>query len=454
MRDTKHARVHPSILERVRTLAAETPPTRNRYVDLLRALSITVVVIGHWLMAAPTVVGGERFTLSDMLHVAPWSQWLTWIFQVMPLFFIVGGYANAASLRSARRSGLGYGGWVSHRLRRLVRPLTPIILLWCALAVAARWLSLSNELVESGSQVALVPTWFLAVYVMVVVVAPPMYRLWERHGLASFWALTLGAALVDWASRGLGLHAVAWVNYVFVWLAIHQIGYAWQAGRLTGPARALPLALGGFALLVVLVGLTSYPVSMVTVPGDTRANASPPTLALLALGVTHAGLVLTLEARGKILLQRAALWTATVFINGVIMTVYLWHTTVMVLMVALAEWPGGVGLTFVPNSPGWWATRLPWLAVLLAALTGFVAVFGRLESRRRPSPPVPPAWRSVSGAVAVCVGLVPLGVYGIAAGNLTGIRVWSVLVVLGGVALIEVSPLESPSGDLGAPATG
>ena len=79
------------------------PATRNRYVDGLRAISIAVVVVGHWLMAAPTVASGVRFTLSDMLHVAPWTQWLTWIFQVMPLFFIVGGYANAASLESARR---------------------------------------------------------------------------------------------------------------------------------------------------------------------------------------------------------------------------------------------------------------------------------------------------------------------------------------------------------------
>ena len=89
---------------RARDLARRTPPQRNRYVDFLRAASITIVVLGHWLMAAPSTERGE-LTLSDMLHIAPWSQWLTWLLQVMPLFFVVGGYANAASWVSALRTG-------------------------------------------------------------------------------------------------------------------------------------------------------------------------------------------------------------------------------------------------------------------------------------------------------------------------------------------------------------
>jgi len=39
-------------------LAAKTPPERNRYVDLLRAVSILVVVVGHWLIATAWYVDG------------------------------------------------------------------------------------------------------------------------------------------------------------------------------------------------------------------------------------------------------------------------------------------------------------------------------------------------------------------------------------------------------------
>jgi fucose 4-O-acetylase-like acetyltransferase len=170
---------------RARRLAAETPDSRNRYVDFLRAASIVVVVIGHWLMAAPSVERGE-FTLSDMLQIAPWTRWLTWIFQVMPLFFIVGGYANAASWEGARAAGRGYDWWLSRRLRRLVRPVVPVLLAWCAIAFVAPRMGLSARSIEIGSQTAFVPTWFLSVYVMVVVAAPAMYALWRRLGMAPF----------------------------------------------------------------------------------------------------------------------------------------------------------------------------------------------------------------------------------------------------------------------------
>src|SRR5262245_11008278 len=38
---------------RAARLADRTPASRNRYVDFLRAASMLVVTIGHWLAAAP-----------------------------------------------------------------------------------------------------------------------------------------------------------------------------------------------------------------------------------------------------------------------------------------------------------------------------------------------------------------------------------------------------------------
>ena len=121
---------------RARELAERTPARRNRSVDFLRAASITVVVVGHWLMAAAFVSGG-RLQLADMLHLAPWTQWLTWAFQVMPLFFIVGGYSNGISWEAARRDGRGYGLWIATRLRRLVGPIVPLLVLWSVMAMIA-----------------------------------------------------------------------------------------------------------------------------------------------------------------------------------------------------------------------------------------------------------------------------------------------------------------------------
>ena len=422
---------------RARELAERTPETRNRYVDFLRAVSILVVVVGHWLMAAPFVKEGELSLSNDMLHVAPWTQWLTWGLQVMPLFFIVGGYSNAVSWEAAQRSGAGYGPWIAGRLQRLVQPTVPLLAAWTLLAVVAHRLGASPEMIRVGSQFALIPTWFLAVYVMVVVVAPATHALWRRFGMSSFWALALGAVIVDAVGLAGGWPGMRWVNYAFVWLAVHHIGYLWKDGRLAGPARALPWALAGLAVLIVLVSVASYPVSMISVPGEEASNSRPPTIALLALGAFHAGLVLALEDRARRWLRRPRPWTATVLVNGTIMTLYLWHVTVLVLVVGLAYWLGGIGLGLAPNSAAWWATRPVWILLLLAMLLPFVAGFGRFEQRARVRTDAPaPAWQSVAGASAVCGGLTVLALGGIGAPGALGIHFWIVLLTFAGSALV------------------
>ena len=192
----------------VRRAADATPSDRNRVVDLLRVASILVVVFGHWLMAAVTIEAGV-LTAGHLLVLADWTHPLTWVFQVMPVFFLVGGYANGLSWRSARRRGEGYGSWLRARLRRLVLPVVPLLLVWTFGGWLGLRLGLDWELLQLASQVALVPTWFLAAYVVVVTLAPAALWVWERFGWPSIVAGVGLAALSDWLSIGLGVVPVA-----------------------------------------------------------------------------------------------------------------------------------------------------------------------------------------------------------------------------------------------------
>src|SRR5215469_12866108 len=96
---------------------------RNRYPDLLRVGAIGLVVIGHWLATDITYRGGHLSGL-DALSYISWGRWLTLIFQVMPVFFVVGGYANATSLTAHRAAGESGATWVRRRALRLLRPTT------------------------------------------------------------------------------------------------------------------------------------------------------------------------------------------------------------------------------------------------------------------------------------------------------------------------------------------
>jgi peptidoglycan/LPS O-acetylase OafA/YrhL len=420
-------------------MAGRTPPARNRYVDFLRAFSIGAVVVGHWLIAAPHVDGG-RTSLGHMLGVAPWTQWLTWGFQVMPVFFMVGGYSNAASWSVALRENRSYAGWLAARLQRLLGPLLPLLLVWTVFGIVGGLAGVSSTMIKIGSQAALVPVWFLAVYILVALLVPVTYSLWDRLGVGSFWLLAGSAVAVDVIAFAGGFGAIRWTNYLFVWLAVHQLGYAWRDGWFSGVGKALPWAIGGLAVLVGLVTLAGYPRSMVGVPGADVSNTLPPTLAMLALGCLQGGLLLTLESPVRRWLAKTTPWAATVLVNGMIMTVFLWHLTVMVLVIGLGVLLDGAGLGLPPGSPVWWATRPVWMGLLAVCLVPFVAIFGRLE-RAAGSPADLSAWRLVLGSMMVCGGLALIALDGIGADGPLGIRWAVVLLAFAGAALANVRPV-------------
>jgi hypothetical protein len=137
-------------------LAAATPPERNRYVDFLRAVSILFVVVGHWLIATLYYVDGD-LTPGQLLESRPQMHWVTWIFQVMPIFFIVGGYSNAVSLESARRKSVGYATWLAARLHRLVAPLLIVLVAWAAFAVVLNVADVPGETIRFVSSASLIP---------------------------------------------------------------------------------------------------------------------------------------------------------------------------------------------------------------------------------------------------------------------------------------------------------
>ena len=420
-------------------LAARTPESRNRYVDFLRAVSICAVVFGHWLMAAPYVNGG-LITISNMLEHQEWTRWLTWAFQVMPVFFLVGGYSNGISWQSAQRKGRTYSEWLQVRLLRLIGPVLPLIVMWIILAAGAQWIGLRPEMVRVASQMAFIPVWFLAVYVVVVVLVPVTFAAWERYGLWSFWALALAAVLDDILFFAADLRALGWLNYVFVWFAVHQLGYAWRDGYLAGARQGLTWVLGGIVALVGLITIGPYPVSMVGVPGQEISNTQPPKIAMLVLGIVQCGLLLSIETPMRRWLSRARPWTAVVLVNGMIMTVFLWHLTASTLAIGCALWFNDVGLQATPGSSVWWAIRPVWIACYLIALLPFALGFGQFE-RGTARDHIHPSWRLVFGAGLICAGLALLARDGVAGDGWLGLRVAVLLLPFAGAVLAGVNPL-------------
>jgi hypothetical protein len=363
------------------------PTARDFTVDVLRAISILAVAIGHWLVVVPSYVNGT-FDGVNALATVPLMQWLSWIFQVMPLFFIVGGFANAVSWRGARTKGIGYAAWLRTRLVRLVKPTVALLLVWTGLGVVLRLLGVDPVLVQKIGWLVVVPVWFLAVYVMVVALAPPMLRLYERAGLLSLVVLGALALLVDRLRFAGSFGGVEYTNFLWVFLWCQQLGFFWLDGRLRR-TRWQPLALfaGGLGTLLLLTHVGPYPLSMVGVPGERIANNAPPTITLIALGMAQAGLGLLLRPVMERLLDRRAVAGAVIALNRNAMTILLWHFTALVVT-ALAVLPGGVVPTFAAGSGAFWMVRIASVFVYAIPLAGLVVVFGPIE-RRSPATAAP-----------------------------------------------------------------
>lgn len=395
---------------RVRTLAEATPDTRDRYVDLLRVVSLGTVVLGHWLMAAVTADG-----VGNLLAVVPELQLLTWALQIMPVFFFVGGFSHALSYRSLRRrhpadDGVSlYAAFLRARLRRLLRPTMVFVLVWGAAALLVQLLGGGGGLTGVSLRLVTQPLWFIGIYLAMVAFTPPLLRLHERYGWGAFGALVAGAVLVDVLRFALGVPFVEFLNFAFVWLAVHQLGFLRADGRLRLPSALAATGLAGAALLVAA---GPYPLSMVGMPGEKVSNMAPPTLALLCHGLWLVGAVELLRGRGARLVARPRVWRTVVAANGVAMTAFLWHLTAM-LGVYGALLAAGVTLP-EPASAAWWAQTPPRIAAAALLTAVLVAVFRGFE---QPSPaPVRPGSGPLAAlGVTLCLfGVLGLSMVGFA----------------------------------------
>jgi hypothetical protein len=362
-----------------RELVAATPGTRDRYIDLLRVASLGTVVLGHWLMA---VVTGDG--VGNLLAVVPELQLLTWALQIMPVFFFVGGFSHALSYRSMRRTQPGgsvYSAFLRARLQRLLRPTMVFILVWGAAALIVQLLGGEGGLTAVALRLVAQPLWFIGIYLAMVAFTPPLLKLHERYGWGAFGALVAGAVLVDGLRFVAHVPFVEFLNFAFVWLAVHQLGFLRADGRIRMPSL---LAATGLVAAAGLVAVGPYPLSMVGLPGERVSNMAPPTLALLCHGLWLVGAVELLRTPGTRLVRRAGVWRAVVAANGIAMTAFLWHLTAMLgvygallaLDVPLPE----------PASAAWWA-QVPLRIAVAAALTALlVAAFRTFERPVRTTP--------------------------------------------------------------------
>lgn len=371
---------------------ARTPPAdtaradlaRDRFADLVRSVALGAVICGHWTMAAVSVDAGGALHVGNVLARARWAWPATWVLVLIGLFFLVGGFANATSLTRARARGLSSRAWVGRRLRGLFGPVVPFVALVLAVVGLALLAGAPRGLTATVAVAVLMPLWFLAVYGVLVVLAPLGLRLDARWSWRVWIIMSVGAVAVDAVRIVTDVPWYGYLNYVLVWGLAQQLGFAYRDGRLTrvrAPALAL-WAAAGFGTMALLASTGEWSWSMVGLPGD-RSPMNPPSTQ--ALAHVWAQVPLALLARRALAGRLDGPRTAPLLdrVADASLRAFLWHLPLYVVVTALwfaAGWPFPE-----PASGLWWATRPLVLVVLGTLLVVFLGLPARLRRRRTPA---------------------------------------------------------------------
>jgi hypothetical protein len=365
-----------------RRIDAATPPQRDRAVDALRALAIAGVIGGHWLVTALVPGGSHHGTVlhdNSPLASMPWLTPLSWIFQTLAVFFLVGGYSAARSYRG------GYLPWLRKRLIRLARPVAALVAVWIPVTAGLCLAGVSGSTIHTVLFLVISPLWFLGVYAGLTALTPAALWLVRRFGA---WAAAFPVAVVAVADLvRFGLHGPSWVGWVNLpagWLVPYLLGIAWALGSLRGRRVPALMLAGGAAATAALIAWARYPASMVGVNGGHISNLNPPTLAVVTFGIAQCGLALLLRDRLARLMRRPLAWAGIALVNLSAMTLFLWHQTAFITVSSVGLLAGRVpGLLTAPTNALWVAERLAWLPVFAITLSALWLLFHRLETGRR-----------------------------------------------------------------------
>lgn len=300
---------------RRRDRVVPTPPDpepAERYMALLRMVSLVGVVVGETVLA---------FT-----HASGF-----WLLQLGPLLFFAGGHANLVAWREAHGD---YGIYLANRITALLRPVFAFVLAWLVVPLALEALDAPQNTVNSVGQLVLQPLWLLGIFLITVAAWPVMLWAHDRFGVVVPVVFLGASTAVDLAgSTSEYVH----VSAVLLALGFAQLAFHWESGALTKVPRPVLVAVAAVALVgfVSLGYLPLLGIAQVCVACTVRTfnwvpsravrflTSMPMTIYLVYVGIVLVVFGLT-SATGVDWFTRTPTWVGVAMILAVTLMAYLW----------------------------------------------------------------------------------------------------------------------------------
>ena len=313
---------------------ANTPATRDRAIDVIRIVSLLAVIVGHTIMAT-SIISDDVFIWSNLLTESVIFQALTWVFQIMPLFFFA-GVAACVDLWRPRQS---WGDWLMRRCTRLYRPVFYYLAFWISALAILRYF-LPEHVYEPVAGISIQLLWFLGAYVLVLAAVPLLARITTAGRLVAAVAGTYAfIAIIDAIRINVDVPAgLGYLNLV-AWLIPGMLGVAYRRHLLAGRA-ALLLGVAMFAVNLLLVWAGPYELSLVGIETQQLKNMTPPSLLLAGHAIMMCAFAIAAAPAIARWARRPRVWWLTAIGNSGAMTLYLWHIPLLLGMHLVFDYLG------------------------------------------------------------------------------------------------------------------
>lgn len=409
-------------------VAANTPATRDRAIDVIRITALVGVVLGHTVMATSTI-RDDVFIWNNLLTASPVFQALTWVFQIMPLFF----FAGVAACVDSWQAGSSWGNWLLRRCTRLYRPVFYYLAFWGVTLVTLR-VVLPEHVYEPIAGISIQLLWFLGAYVLVLAAVPLLTHITTTARLAG---AVLGAyafiAAVDVLRINMEMPKLLSYLNMAAWLIPGMLGVAYRRRLLDG-RTALGVGVAMLGINLALLWWGPYELSLVGIETQQLKNMTPPSLLLAGHAIMMCAFAIAAAPAINRWAQRPRVWWLAAIGNSGAMTLYLWHMPALLAMHLVFDHLGMP--RFDPAADGFVLLSVVQLAIMVALIGLAFVTLRPLENDPLPlwdgglvSQPGPRS--AVVGALLCLAGAATLASVG---WGLKDLGLWCVAVML--VALL------------------
>ena len=344
---------------------SNTSISRERFIDFTKITGLIFLILNSFTLLRIENSGGEVF-VSNLSVDSQSLMTFTWFTAGMSLFFFSMGFNNLIAWYSNVGRDGSQWNYLVDRINTLLGPV--IVWIFSSTLVLnflsrsenfPNYLTTSEDGIMQSIEFILWPLWLVSIYLVMVLFAPFTIYLHKKYPFATLLSLFTITILIDNIDFSLSLSYIKLFNYLFFWIAIHQIGYFFADGKIQKINLNVfkYITIFSYGYLFYQMSVSESYLSLASYRLTSLNNEDPPTTVYLIASIGLISLFLSLKNIIEKLMSNQKIWLLISHIHSNIYTFYLWH-----LFVFFSVYLFGLNMYYAP---------------LILLLTSFV--FGNYE---------------------------------------------------------------------------